>query len=60
MEQGAGPWPEGVEWRYVDRPAQEWLGSEERANRGDERNPDGEPGVRGSKPYVHEQHAPST
>ena len=26
--QGQGPWPEGVEWDYIDKPEQQWLGTE--------------------------------
>jgi len=44
--QGQGPWPQGMEWEFVDNPV-EWLGSQKRKNKGAERNPDGSPGVQG-------------
>jgi Mn-containing catalase len=58
--QGQGPWPQGMEWNYVEAPMQEWLGSDIRQNKGQERNPSGEPAVQGEKPFTHEQHAPTT
>ncbi|NKS53444.1 manganese catalase family protein [Rhodococcus hoagii] len=54
--EGQGPWPEGTEWKYVENPTSEWLGSEDRVNRGVEDNPQGSPAVDGTKPYTHEQH----
>src|SRR5690606_33372401 len=47
---GQGPWPEGMEWQYVEHPLTEWLGSDERVNVGAEMNPEGSPVVQGSKP----------
>jgi Mn-containing catalase len=58
--QGQGPWPEGIEWEYVENPQQEWLGTPLRENKGAEINPDGEPKVKGDKPFTHEQHTPTT
>jgi Mn-containing catalase len=58
--QGQGPWPEGMKWKYVQKPAEEWLGSKLRQNQGAKKNPDGEPAVHGEKPFTHEQHAPTT
>ncbi|OQM78818.1 manganese catalase family protein [Rhodococcus sp. 66b] len=55
--EGQGPWPEGMQWRYVEKPTEQWLGGEESVNRGGELNPDGAPAVSGSKPFTHEQHA---
>lgn len=57
--EGQGPWSAGVEWRYVDNPASEWLGTSQRENKGAETNPEGKPAVQGSKPFTHEQHVPS-
>jgi len=54
--EGQGPWPEGTEWKYVENPTSEWLGGEERVNRGAENNPQGSPAVDGTKPFTHEQH----
>lgn len=54
--QGQGPWVEGMEWQYVEKPEKDWLGSEARKNRGAEDNPDGVPAVHGEKPFTHEQH----
>jgi Mn-containing catalase len=57
--EGQGPWPEGMEWRYVETPAQEWLGTDLRENHGAETNPTGKPAVQGAKPFTHEQHSPT-
>jgi Mn-containing catalase len=46
-----------MEWEYVERPTEQWLGSSIRQNRGFEDNPDGQPAVHGDKPFTHEQHA---
>lgn len=56
--EGQGPWPDGMEWRYVDDPVGQWLSGGERRNRGQETNPEGSPSVQGTKPFTHEQHAP--
>jgi Mn-containing catalase len=56
--EGQGPWPQGMQWRYVEQPAQTWLGSEESANKGRETAPAGEPAVHGSKPFTHQEHVP--
>lgn len=56
--EGQGPWPPGMEWRYVEAPAQTWLGSEDRANKGAQTAPSGEPAVHGSKPFTHQEHTP--
>ncbi|SUA78829.1 Probable manganese catalase [Nocardia otitidiscaviarum] len=55
--EGRGPWIEGMEWQYVEDPAQQWLGSGQFRNRGDEINPRGEPAVQGTKPFTHEHHS---
>jgi Mn-containing catalase len=54
--EGQGPWPQGMEWRYVANPATEWLGTPERENKGPQQNPEGTPQVQGEKPFTHEQH----
>lgn len=53
--EGQGPWPEKIAWRYVEQPV-EWLSSPESRNRGIETSPQGKPAVHGKKPFVHEQH----
>jgi Mn-containing catalase len=58
--QGQGPWPEGVEWNYVEKPEQQWLGTSIRNNKGAESNPTGSPAVAGEKPFTHEHHSPTT
>lgn len=58
--QGQGPWPEGMKWKYVQKPAEEWLGSKLRQNQGTKKNPTGEPAVQGQKPFTHEQHTATT
>jgi Mn-containing catalase len=58
--QGQGPWPEGVEWNYVENPEQQWLGTSLRENTGAETNPHGEPAVDAEKPFTHEQHTATT
>jgi Mn-containing catalase len=58
--QGQGPWPEGMEWDYVDKPEEQWLGSTIRRNTGAEHNPEGSPTVEGKKPFTHEQHTPTS
>jgi Mn-containing catalase len=54
--EGQGPWPEGIEWNYVENPEAQWLGTALRENTGAETNPGGEPSVDGTKPFTHEQH----
>ncbi|NYH54460.1 MULTISPECIES: manganese catalase family protein [Nocardiopsis] len=56
--EGQGPWPDGTEWRYVDKPAEQWLSSDARTNKGEETAPEGQPAVRGHKPFVHQDHVP--
>ncbi|KUH80111.1 MULTISPECIES: manganese catalase family protein [unclassified Mycobacterium] len=54
--EGQGPWPEGMEWEYVEKPNQQWLGTKKRENKGAERCPEGQPAVQSEKPFTHEQH----
>lgn len=56
--QGQGPWPEGTQWRYVERPIDEWLSSADRRNQSAQKSPEGMPAVQGSKPFVHLGHSP--
>ncbi|AKS31061.1 manganese catalase family protein [Mycolicibacterium goodii] len=58
--EGQGPWPGGMEWEYVEKPEQQWLGGETRKNRGAADNPEGSPAVQGHKPFTHEQHTATT
>jgi Mn-containing catalase len=58
--QGQGPWPEGIQWEYIEKPEQQWLGSDIRQNKGAEHNPSGSPAVDGDKPFTHEQRTPTT
>lgn len=58
--EGQGPWPSGVEWEYIEKPEQQWLGTDLRRNKGGERNPEGSPAVDGDKPFTHEQRTPTT
>jgi Mn-containing catalase len=58
--EGQGPWPSGVEWEYIEKPEQQWLGTDLRRNTGGERNPSGSPAVDGDKPFTHEQRTPTT
>jgi Mn-containing catalase len=58
--EGQGPWPEGIEWEYIDKPEEQWLGTSLRKNTGVETNPDGEPAVDGTKAFTHEQHTATT
>jgi Mn-containing catalase len=55
--QGQGPWPEGIEWDYVEKPEQQWLGTDLRNNTGAEANPAGEPAIDAEKVFTHEQHS---
>lgn len=54
--QGQGPWPEGMKWKYVNKPEEEWLGGRLRQNQGAKKNPEGVPAVDSEKPFTHEQH----
>lgn len=58
--QGQGPWPEGMEWEYVEKPEQQWLGGTTRQNKGAEQNPQGSPAIEAEKPFTHEQHTATT
>jgi Mn-containing catalase len=58
--QGQGPWPEGMKWKYVGKPEEEWLGTKLRENKGAKNNPEGEPAVPCEKPFTHEQRMPTT
>jgi Mn-containing catalase len=58
--EGQGPWPEGIEWDYVEKPEQQWLGTSLRENTGAEQNPEGSPAVPADKPFTHEQHVATT
>lgn len=55
--EGQGPWPQGMEWDYVERPV-DWLGSDVRENTGAAANPSGSPTVDAEKPFTHEQRSP--
>jgi Mn-containing catalase len=57
---GQGPWPEGMEWEYIEKPEQQWLGTDISQNKGAEQNPTGSPDVAGDKAFTHEQHLPTT
>lgn len=57
--QGPWPWPDGMQWRYVAAPIQDWLGSDERQNRGSEDNREGSPAVQAQKPFTHQRHVPT-
>jgi Mn-containing catalase len=57
--EGQGPWPDGIEWEYVERPT-DWLGSSLRQNTGATSNPTGSPAVDAEKPFTHEQRVPLT
>lgn len=41
--EGQGPWPEGMEWDYIEKPEEQWLGTAIRQNIGAEQNPTGSP-----------------
>jgi Mn-containing catalase len=58
--QGQGPWPEGMKWKYVGKPEEEWLGTKLRENKGEKDNPEGAPAVVGEKPFTHEHHTATT
>jgi Mn-containing catalase len=57
--EGQGPWPKGMEWKYIENPT-EWVGSSAWQNKGAERNPEGTPKVDSEKPFTHEQHSPAS
>ena len=54
--QGQGPWPKGMKWKYVEDPTSQWLGTPERRNQGPQNNPEGSPDVQSEKPFTHEHH----
>ncbi len=56
--QGQGPWPQGMEWKYIENPT-EWVGSSGWQNKGAENNPEGKPTINSEKPFTHEQHSPA-
>ncbi|OBK72867.1 manganese catalase family protein [Mycobacterium sp. 1274761.0] len=58
--QGQGPWPDGMKWKYVQKPEEEWLGTKIRENKGAKNNPEGQPDVPCEKPFTHEQRTPTT
>jgi Mn-containing catalase len=58
--EGQGPWPEGIEWEYIEKPEEQWLGTSIRQNTGAEQNPTGSPAVDSEKPFTHEQRIPTT
>lgn len=58
--QGQGPWPQGMEWEYVEKPEQQWLGGTARQNKGAEQNPSGSPAINAEKPFTHEQRTPTS
>lgn len=58
--QGQGPWPDGMKWKYVGKPEEEWLGTKLRENTGAKNNPEGEPDVPCEKPFTHEQRMPTS
>lgn len=58
--QGQGPWPDGMKWKYVGNPEEEWLGTKLRENQGSKINPEGQPDVPCEKPFTHEQRMPTT
>ncbi|MGW0026434.1 manganese catalase family protein [Rhodococcus sp. NPDC003383] len=57
--EGQGPWPQGMEWKYVEAPTEQWLGTDIRENHGVDNNPQGGPEVHGTKPFTHEHHTPA-
>ncbi|MBH0120915.1 manganese catalase family protein [Rhodococcus sp. NPDC003382] len=57
--EGQGPWPQGMEWKYVEAPTEQWLGTDIRENHGVDTNPQGGPEVHGTKPFTHEHHTPA-
>ncbi|OBG96406.1 manganese catalase [Mycobacterium sp. E3251] len=58
--EGQGPWPKGMEWDYVEKPEQQWLGGTTRQNQGAQQNPQGSPAITAEKPFTHEQHSPTS
>jgi hypothetical protein len=57
---GRGPWPDGMEWKYIEKPQEQWLGNTIRQNTGAQQNPTGSPAVDSEKPFTHEQYTPTT
>lgn len=49
-----------MQWKYVQKPQEQWLGTKLRENKGQKNNPDGQPAVDGDKPFTHEQHTATT
>jgi Mn-containing catalase len=49
-----------MEWQYVDKPEEKWLGTTICRNTGAKRNPEGSPAVEGEKPFTHEQRTPTS
>ena len=58
--EGQGPWPQGIQWEYVERPQEEWLGGSTRQNMGAQNNPQGSPAINAEKPFTHEQRIPTS
>jgi Mn-containing catalase len=57
--EGQGPWPDGVEWDYVDDPAgKKWAGSARAKNKGADRSPGGSPDVESERVFSHQEHVP--
>jgi Mn-containing catalase len=57
--EGQGPWPQGMEWEYVEKPT-EWLSTDTRKNKGAQSASGGLPGVTEGKPFTHEHHVAAT
>lgn len=58
--EGQGPWPEGMQWEYVEKPAEQWLDGDVRQNKGAQDGTAAAPGVTEGKPFTHEHHIPTT
>lgn len=58
--EGQGPWPDGMQWEYVEKPTEQWLGTDNRTNKGAHGDGGGRPGVTEGKPFTHEHHIPAT
>lgn len=58
--EGQGPWPEGMQWQYVEKPTEQWLGTDVRENKGAQINAEGRPEVPADKPFTHEHHIAAT
>jgi Mn-containing catalase len=54
--EGQGPWPEGMEWEYIEDPQGAWLADPRRENKGAELAPNGEPAIKGVALFAHEAH----